>query len=249
MYKILKSVQGTKLNVSTMDMDGDFHFNTTKINYDGLLKKVKIDTFDEYDLEMVVSNSEISIDGLDTISNEHIKLYDEPVKNQDIKLGETATHGVINSNDYFATNKTIRQIKIERDFIPTFYLENYTIKLNIRRISDDNKLLEFYVSKYPDELRLNSKLFINMVKKTMLNNTLNNSFDIKEVGFISNNTLGANDFLCYGYEIIKLDKIVEFDGYYVIKYIAKNIINGEDILSEYIEVELDEKYNNKAVKN
>jgi hypothetical protein len=88
-----------------------------------------------------------------------------------------------------------------------------------------------------------------MVKKAMVNNTLNNSFDIKEVGFISNNTLGANDFLCYGYEIIKLDKIVEFDGYYVIKYVAKNIINGEDILSEYIEVELDEKYDNKAVKN
>jgi hypothetical protein len=74
-------------------------------------------------------------------------------------------------------------------------------------------------------------------------------FDIKEVEFITHNTLGSSDFLHYSYEILKVDKIIEFDGNYVIKFKAKVINNGVDILSDFVETDLETKYNNKENKN
>ena len=59
--------------------------------------------------------------------------------------------------------------------------------------------------------------------------------DISKVYFITNNTIGADDFYLYQYTDLVFDKIIEFDGNYVIKFKAKVEINGEDILEMYID--------------
>ncbi len=56
---------------------------------------------------------------------------------------------------------------IVRDILPNFYLENFTLKMNVRTISETDKMLEFYVSKYPDEYNRTSRLFISEIKKIM----------------------------------------------------------------------------------
>ena len=45
-----------------------------------------------------------------------------------------------------------------------------------------------------------------------------------------------------------VDKIIEFNGSYVIKFIGNVKLNGNNILDEHRVVELDEKYNNKEKK-
>ena len=87
-----------------------------------------------------------------------------------------------------------------------------------------------------------------MNKALTSGNYLPNIFNIKEVVFISYNTLGTSDFLNYKYEIVNLDKLIEFDGNFVIKYRAKVITNGEDILSTYVESNLEKKYNKKEAR-
>jgi hypothetical protein len=130
-----------------------------------------------------------------------------------------------------------------------FYLESFTKKLNVRNISETEKLLEFYVSIYPDVDNRTSRLFLSELKKIIENkNRKSDIIDVKEVGFITYKCIGVNDFLEYKYEVTSFDKIIEYNGSYVIKFIAKPIINGEDILTKYKQSELELKYNNKVKK-
>jgi hypothetical protein len=52
----------------------------------------------------------------------------------------------------------------------------------------------------------------------------------------------------FKYKDIVFDKIVEFNGFYVIKFKANIDIDGKDILEEHKVVELDNKYKQKAKK-
>ena len=152
-YKILKATKGLTLAFDKNDEDGDAWYKAKRIEDSRLLKKVILDNYDSYPIEMVVPNEEITIANFDAIS-EHFKEYEEPVKNQN-ENGEivSASHGEINSNEFFINNRGEKQIQISRQSFPKFYIERYTKKLNIRTISNEEKLLEFYISKYPNEDR------------------------------------------------------------------------------------------------
>lgn len=231
-YKILKNSKNIKVDLNGYDENGNPVYTTNKSNNKRLLSKIKTDNSDNYPLELVFQNEAYRNGlGILTIIEDFIK------------------ENSINASDYFATNKNEKPLKITREFIPKFEIENYTKKLNIRHIRDNLKLIEFYISKYPDKYDLNQNLFINELKKIISGE--DDKFKllvINEVGFISNNTIGTDDFLAYAYNIESFDKIIEFDGYYVIKFISNVIIDGKDILSEYVEKDLDKKYEAKESK-
>jgi len=213
------------------------------------MSKVKIDSHHDYKLEMVVDNTEIVIGGNEAMENSDIDLLDEAILNYNDKGEvESATHGNISISDYLASHKTEKPIFITRKERQKFNIENYTKKLNIRGVDNQTKMLEFYVSIYPDEFNRSSRLFISEIKKIMLNETQSTSLDIDMVNFISYKTMGSDDFLEYEYSVKSFDSIVEFNGYYVIKFICEVTIDGKDILKEHIVEELDEKYSNKAKK-
>ena len=178
-YKILKASDKVVAEIVGYDKD---NMPIVKVRDRGNkkgLKKVKLDTFDNYPIEMVIDNSEIVLSGSDAMDNEHISLLDEVMDNE-VMFGGSNSYGSIDSNEYFITTKTERPIKLSRENLPNFYLENFTKKLNIRRIDNDKRLLEFYVSIYPDEFNRTSRLFISAVKKLM-NGTKQTFADIKDV--------------------------------------------------------------------
>ena len=49
----------------------------------------------------------------------------------------------------------------------------------------------------------------------------------------------------FEYSIKKFDKIVEYNEFYVIKFISESTIEAKSIIDQFRNVELDEKYNNK----
>ena len=246
-YKIIKASDKTTLEFDYIDENGNVFYKTKKTNHKSTLKKIKVDKYDDYPLEMVFNNNEVTIGTQDAV-NKYFKQYDEPIHSTN-ENGLVVSHGEITSKEYFATNKTEPQINITREYVPNFLIENFTKKINIRTIDGNKKLLEFYVNKYPDEYNKNSKFFIKEIEKAIKLGPRNISFlDINEVEFITNKTLGAADLLHYSYKILNFDKIIEFDGNYVIKYISEVLIDGEDILTEYVEKELEEKYKNKEAK-
>ena len=247
-YKILRESEGVTAEIVGYDEDGMPIVKTKKVNKKLGLKKVKVDPSDVYKLEMVVDNSEIVIGGNQAMDNENISILDEVLKGENENGDLVATHGIIDSVDYYATNKSERPIILIRDVLPNFYLENFTLKMNVRTINETDKLLEFYVSKYPDEYNRTSRLFISEVKKVMTDNVKSTMLEFNGVNFITYKTLGTDDFLEYEYDNVSFDKIVEFNGYYIVKFNASVKINGNDILETHRVAELDKKYEQKVKK-
>ena len=244
-YKVLDEMSKSYTKFIGYDENGEPIIETKTIDTEESLKKIKIDEIDPYPLEMVVDNKEITIDVNDIINNGLLKVNEKPILNND--ENESASHGLINGDDFFASQKNERPIKVGREFFPKFYIENYTEKVNIRTIDENYKLIEFAVNCYPSENK-NHNLFLKEINKAIDNPISCNMLEIKEVGFITNKTIGVKDFLEYKYEITCFDKITKFNGFYLIKFFGFLVINGENKLTEFISHELEDKYKNKVKK-
>jgi hypothetical protein len=248
-YKILKATNGVKSTIIGYDEDGMPIVKTTKKNNKLGLKKIKVDNYDDYKLEMVLDNSEIALNTTDIMDNDNLSILDTVMQNYDDDGNViSASHAVIGSTELMAIEKGERPIKITREYAPNFFLENYTKKLNVRKINKKERLLEFYVSSYPDEYNKHTRLFLNNLKKA-ISNPKQSFLELNGIEFITYKTIGVEDFLLFKYDNLKFDKIVEFNGFYVIKFKAEIKINGEDILNEHRVEELDEKYRTKAKKS
>jgi hypothetical protein len=269
-YKIIRETEGVTAEIVGYDEDGMPIVKTRKRNVKAGLKKVKLDAFDDYPLEMIIDNSEIALGGNQAMDNDNISIFDEVIINQttgpigmvgpigqdgqkDIdgepsKIEWSASHGSISGTEYFATNKSETPILIIRNQVPKFKLETYTKKLNVRKINNSERLLEFYVSKYADEYNRTSRLFLSDLKKAIDEPEKSTILEFDAVNFITYKSMGANDFLEFEYNIISFDKIIEYNGFYVIKFIAEINIDGRDILDIHRVVELDKKYENKQKK-
>jgi hypothetical protein len=249
MYKIIQETGELTTKIIGYEDDGTPITKTTKKDNKKGLKKIKIDTHDTYPLEFVIPNDEIATSSNDAMTNQYIKILDEPTINYDEDGAiVSATHGEISGEEYYFTHKTEKPIIIKSEATRRFYLENFTKKLNVRNISNTEKLLEFYVSIYPDVDNRTSRIFLSELKKIINDNKKSDIIDINEVMFITYKGIGVNDFLEYKYNITSFDKIIEFNGNYVIKFKAETIINGEDILTKYKQDELELKYQNKVKK-
>ena len=249
MYKILQETDSLTTQIIGYEPDGTPITKTSKKDVKKGLKKIKVDSFDDYKLEFVLVNDEIISSGNDVMGNKYIDILDKPTINLDDEGNiVSATHGEISGDEYYFTNKTEKSIVINSEFTRRFFLENFTKKLNIRHISDDEKLLEFYVSIYPDVNNRTSRLFLSELNKIINEGKKSDITNIDEVEFITYKAIGVDDFLEYKYKITSFDKIIAFNGSYVIKFLSKVVINGENITSKYIQNELEEKYKNKEKK-
>jgi hypothetical protein len=221
---------------------------TTKINPKLGLKKVKVDSFDDYKLEMVLDNTEIAMSTTDSMSNDNLSILDSVLENYDDDGNlVSVSHATINATEIMATEKAERPIKINRQSPPNFFIENYTKKMNIRKINKKERLFEFYVSKYVDEYNRTTRLFQSSVKKAI--EGVNQTFlEFDGIEFVTYKTIGVQDFLLFKYNNITFDKIVEFNGFYVIKFKGEVEINGNDILDEHKVEELEKKYEQKLKK-
>jgi hypothetical protein len=249
MYKVIQETDSLTTKIIGYESDGTPITKTIKKDVKKGLKKIQMDTHDTYPLEFVIPNDEIVTSGNDVMNNKYIEVFDEPTINFDEEgVIISATLGEINGDEYYITNKTENPIIISSENTRRFYLENFTKKLNVIHNSENEKLLEFYVSMYPDLYNRTSRIFISEIKKIINDNKKSDIIDINNVNFITYKAIGVNDFLEYKYEIQSFDKIVEYNGNYVIKFIAKPIINGEDITIKFIQDELENKYKNKVKK-
>ncbi len=256
MFKVLEA--SDKMIVSSLGVDEEgYHTMDVEVpdvvGMQVLLRKVKLDDHDNYPLEMVIDNKEITLGGMDAV-NDEMNIYNLDERRKSVVKDEdgrevSGTLGEISNDAYQSTIKAERPIKAVREFRPKFELESYTKKLNIRKINDSERLLEFCVSIYPDEYDRKSRLFLSEVKRAIKNPRVSDMLDIEGIGFTTYKAIGVKDFHQYQYKITSFDKIIEFNGNYVIKFKADVIVDGEYLLEKYRLKELDEKYKNKNSKH
>ena len=243
MYKVMEATDSVKANIKGYTKDGQPIYEMSKKNLN--IKKPNLDPFDSYSIEMIVDNGDVvkSVsEGIDT----RVKEINTHINSN---LDENVSLGSISGHDYFTQEKNDKPIKLTRNVNPKFYLEQYTKTLKIRKIDKTKRLLEFYVSSYPDEYNRTSRLVISTIKKEIDNKTIYNSFlDIKTTSFVSNKTQGVNDNYIFEYDNMVYDKIVTHNGHFIIKFIADIKTDGEYIMEEYRQSILDEKYVNKEKK-
>ena len=249
MYKTLEASRAFRIVIMKdkngkplYDDEGNVRFESKKIDNISELDGVKLDSFDTYPLQMLIDNAEITLSLEEAMGMVH---SDKAIKNKDLS-GDTisATHGVVSSKELDVLRPE-KPVTIIRDFLPSFSIENFTEKLVVRKINETQSLLEFYVSKYPDEENRTTRLFISEIKKATINPRQSNMLDIKGVSFVTFNSIGAENFLEYEYKVLSFDKIIEFGGHYVIKFIGEVTINGKSLIEDYRMDELDEKYKKK----
>lgn len=231
MYKILKEDENKKEVIIGYDKDNKPIFGNKIANKNVLLSKIKIDDKDNFPLELSIENKEISINLIESV--EKLFAYNETEIND------------IEHKSLFKSEKTI---KINRDFFTKFKIENFTEKINIRTIDNELKLLEFYISKYEDDEEINRNIFLKEVKKIIEKNLHSSQFDFNSLEFITFNNVGVADNLYFKYDMISFDKIITFNGYYVIKFKVKTVENGVDVIEKFRMEDLDKKYENKERK-
>lgn len=227
-FKILETIQGKDITVKE-NADGTVNYTAKDKNYSHKLKKIKTDPSDTNELELVVDNlTDTTMGQLDILD----------AKNENI-----------NASEHDSLVKPDSKIKIRHTYPSKFRLEKYVKKMNVRTIDGETKLLELYVTSYPDEFDRLHKMFMIELKKTVANPRASNIIELDTISFVTNKDLGTVDNQLFEFDNIKYYKIVEFDGHYVIKFKTNVKTYGYSIIEQFREHELDMRYENMESKD
>lgn len=229
-YKILNESQNLSTKIVGYDEDNlPITVTTSKFSN---IRKLKVDDADSYKPVMVIKNDPIIVSSTDMMNALDI--------NEDNVL--------IDFNTINSQNEVEFPIEIERDDVTALEIEKYSQKLVIREITEKDFLLEFYVPIYSDEFNRKSNFLLSEIKKIMKKPLFSSLTNIKKVKFITNKSVGVRDNLFFEYDIVSFDKIVIFNGFYVVKFKSKVNINGNDITLAFLNESLEDKYTNKEKK-
>ena len=145
------------------------------------------------------------------------------------------------------SNELTYKMKVKRDLLPRFLIERYVTKIVIKE-NENGNLIDLYCSKYPRQFsERKDKPFLrelsNIKNKIVRNSDI---LDFSEFTFVTENAWGVNDLLEVSVTDIKLDKIIEYDGHYIIKMLGN--YNTNNLLDKVYCESVEEKYRTKAPK-
>jgi hypothetical protein len=140
-------------------------------------------------------------------------------------------------------------LKIERDYYPKFRIEEFTTKLVVKNMPENYVELNFYVSKYAKRFEPRSGLFLReMLRIIEENNIKSHIVNFDRLWFITEKAYGSDDLFEFSYKNIKYFETTEFDGNYVLKFIAEVETDGIDLTKQYFNESAAKKYEEKAPK-
>ena len=209
MYKVLNAADSLKTKIIGYD-DDNLPITETSAHEKQSLRGVIKDDADPYDVELLVTNKEGVRSTTEELSNESLTIHKDGVKvenREDVfelvgtEIKDTKNLGEISFDDMVSSMKSDKPIFIEREIRARFEIEHYTKFLLVRNISEDKKLLEFHVSLYPDEYNRKSRFFIREIEKIKKNPRTSDMLDIIKIGFVTNETIGAENGMEYIYQI------------------------------------------------
>lgn len=146
--------------------------------------------------------------------------------------------------------KNVIKIGRSEDFTPRYLLEDYTKRVVVRRKDDKTCVVDFYVSKYPDNTKFKSKGFVKEIEKLIEDPRRNDINDIKSLYFKTYKAFGTEDLCEYEYNKFKFQGVVEYDGMYLLRYEATPTIDGVDlVMTKYFDPIMEAKYEKKEKKD
>lgn len=140
-------------------------------------------------------------------------------------------------------------IKIERDCMPRFRIENYVKKLVLKQ-ADGNYVLDLYCSKYPSQFsEKKDRAFLSELKRIKDGMVRNSDIlDFQRLSFVTTNAWGVDDWFKFSFNDFELDDISEYDGNYIIRLGCQASIFMENLLDKIYSESAEKKYENKEAK-
>ena len=140
-------------------------------------------------------------------------------------------------------------IKVERDCMPRFRIENYVKKIVLKE-ADGNYVLDLYCSKYPSQFsEKKDRAFLSELKRIQDGLVRNSDMlDFQTLSFVTTNAWGIDDWYKFSFSDFELDNIIEYDGNYVIRLGCQASIFMENLLDKIYSESAEKKYENKEAK-
>lgn len=146
-------------------------------------------------------------------------------------------------------------IEIERSFRPRFKIEEFLRKIVVKRFDDTHAILDFYFSKYPDKLFLNSndksfrsKAFIHEIESIKDKKVKSDMLDMEKLRFVTSHAYRQDDLIEFVFRNLFFREVKEFDGDYILQFKASIEHDGIDLTASYYNKTMDERYKNKEKK-
>lgn len=116
------------------------------------------------------------------------------------------------------TEETIQPIKVRRGVFPDCKIEEHSHQVHVRDIDGSRKLIDFYIEDIPKNRRavLEARDLMNSPGIRDFNNITNMNF-----------TTPGGDMLMFEYKMLAFDKVVQYNGNYIVKMFAEVTKNGE----------------------
>lgn len=144
--------------------------------------------------------------------------------------------------------KTKRRLIINREYRPKFEVENFAEKLIVYQLDNKKVHLDFYINRYSDIYNKKTAFLIKEIEKAKKSPRLCDMLSIDNLGFITNEDIGIEDFLEFLYKIDGFKEVIDFEGYYILRFTGEPLINGDNVIEDFIDHELEDKYKNKVKK-
>jgi hypothetical protein len=120
----------------------------------------------------------------------------------------------------------VRPIKVSRNVDSPAKIEESATKLHVRDIDGTRKLLDFYIDIEQPE----NRLAVLEARNLMVNPGITNFNNITNVGF----TTPGGNMMMFEYKVLAFDKVVEYNGSYIVKMFAEVTKNGEWAAEKYM---------------
>lgn len=131
----------------------------------------------------------------------------------------------VSSGIYESVSST-RRVKVRRGVFPKCKIEEHTDLVTIRDIDGKNKLVEFHISINKPE----NRLAILEARHLMTNPGVRDFNNITNLNFT---TTGGNG-LHFEYKMLAFDKVVEYNGNYIVKMFAEQVGEATWIGQKYM---------------
>lgn len=144
--------------------------------------------------------------------------------------------------------RTQYRIKIKRNFVPRYKIEEYITRLDVKKLDESHVILDIYVSKYPNDKDFKSKGFVREIEKIRDEKIKSDILDYEEISFITHHAYKLNDMIKFVFKNIWFREVIEFDGHYILKFKASLKQDTLDLTKKYFSKTMEEKYKNKEKK-
>lgn len=184
-------------------------------------------------------------DGLDVITIQY-----------NYAISEDVLDGINQIENGGRGKKTAYKFEMKRNFVPRFRMEEFAKKVVVKRHDDSHAILDFYFSKYPerffnksDDKSFRSKVFIHEIEHIRDEKIKSDILDIERFRFVTSHAYRQDDLMEFTFRNIRFLEVNEFDGDYILKFMAAIEHDGVDLTASFYNKEMDEKYKNKEKKD